>query len=57
VHHYERYAWIPVPIIFIIMAAVSGKYMTAGDYGGSGEIEAASCLSFGAAIVGFAIGA
>jgi len=30
--------------------------MTSGPWGGSGPIEAASCLSFGAAIVGFGLG-
>jgi len=56
VHLYERYSWIPVAIIFFIVLGLSAKYMDPGDFAGSGEIEAASVLSFGASIVGFGIG-
>jgi len=56
VHLYERYSWIPVAIIFFVVLGLSAKYMDAGDFAASGEIEAASVLSFGASIVGFGIG-
>lgn len=56
VHIYEKYSWIPVAVIFVIYAGEIGKFVTVGDWGGSGELEAANVLSFGAAIVGFGIG-
>lgn len=43
-------------IIFFVVLGLSAKYMDAGDFAGSGQIEAASVLSFGASIVGFGIG-
>ncbi len=56
VHLYERYSWIPVVIIFFISLGLSAKYMDSGPFAGSGQVEAASVLSFGAAIVGFGLG-
>lgn len=56
VHTYERYAAIIPAIIFIIMLGEGAKYMDTGAWGGSGPVEAASVLSFGASIVGFGIG-
>lgn len=56
VHLYERYSWIPIVIIFFISLGLSAKYMVSGPYAGSGPVEAASVLSFGAAIVGFGLG-
>lgn len=56
VHLYERYSWIPVVIIFFVSLGLSAKYMDSGPFAGSGEVEAASILSFGAAIVGFGLG-
>ncbi|KZS93398.1 hypothetical protein SISNIDRAFT_485652 [Sistotremastrum niveocremeum HHB9708] len=56
IHLYERYSWIPISIIFIIVLGLSAKYMEAGTWGGSGPVEAGSVLSFGASIVGFALG-
>lgn len=56
VHTYERYAAIVPAIIFVIMLGEGAKYMVTGPYGGSGPIEAASVLSFGASIFGFGIG-
>lgn len=57
VHYYEMIAWIPCFIIFLI---VLGQFAHSGDFEnipmGSGEGEAASVLSFGAAIFGFATG-
>ena len=56
VHLYERYTWLPVVIIFLISLGLSAKYMDSGPFAGSGPVEAASVLSFGAAVVGFALG-
>lgn len=56
VHAYEKYSWLPVLIILIVYAGFIGSSVTVGDWGGSGSAEAASVLSFGASIVGFAIG-
>jgi NCS1 nucleoside transporter family len=55
VHAIERYSSIPVFIIFIIMLGQAGRFME-GGYGGVGEGEAASILSFGGTIAGFAFG-
>lgn len=56
VHLYEKLVWIPVFVIFIIMAGETIPHMVTGPWGGSGSVEAASVLSFGAAIFGFGIG-
>lgn len=56
VHLYERYAWMPVVVIFIIALGLSAKYMDSTPFAGSGPVEAGSVLSFGARIVGFGPG-
>ncbi|TDL19282.1 hypothetical protein BD410DRAFT_774153 [Rickenella mellea] len=56
VHLYERYTWIPTAIIFLISLGLSAKYMTSGSFAGTGPVEAASVLSFGASVVGFGLG-
>lgn len=56
VHTYERWAAIIPAIIFVIMLGEGAKYMESGPWGGSGSVEAASVLSFGASIFGFGIG-
>lgn len=55
VHMIERYSSVPVFIIFIIMLGQAGRFMH-GGYGGVGEAEAASVLSFGGTIAGFSLG-
>ncbi|GAA6061008.1 hypothetical protein JCM10212_001064 [Sporobolomyces blumeae] len=55
VHAIERYSSIPVFIIFIIMLGQAGRFMK-GGFAGAGEAEAASVLSFGGTIAGFALG-
>ncbi|KAK9353843.1 permease for cytosine/purines, uracil, thiamine, allantoin-domain-containing protein [Lipomyces doorenjongii] len=57
VHIYEKWAWIPTFIIFLIVIArfkISGNF-TFGTLE-SGRIEAGNVLSFGAAVFGFATG-
>jgi len=56
VHAYERWAAVIPVIIFIIMLGEGAKYMVSGPWGGTGSVEAASVLSFGAAVCGFGIG-
>jgi NCS1 nucleoside transporter family len=57
VHTFEKYSWIPTFAIFIIVAVRMAK-SHAFDFGvsGSGPTEAASVLSFGGTIFGFAVG-
>jgi NCS1 nucleoside transporter family len=57
VHTYEKWSWIPVFIIFLILM---GEFIHMGAYSplprGSGKEEAGSVLSFAAAVFGFATG-
>ncbi|KAM0751475.1 hypothetical protein T439DRAFT_211182 [Meredithblackwellia eburnea MCA 4105] len=55
VHHFERWASVPVFIIFVIMLGEGGKYMTSAPMA-SGPVEAANVLSFGGTVAGFALG-
>lgn len=55
VHHFERWASVPVAIIFIILLGQAAPHMSAG-MSPPGEGTAAACLSFGATIAGFALG-
>lgn len=57
VHHFEKWAWIPNFIIFIIVAVRMGM-SHAFDFGTmrTGPLEAASVLSFGGTVYGFATG-
>lgn len=55
VHALERYASIPVFVIFIIILGQGSQYMN-GGYGGLGDGEPAAILSFGGTIAGFAFG-
>ncbi len=56
VHRYERYAWIPLAIIFVILAIVAGPHMAIVAPQASGMAEVASFVSFGGAVYGFATG-
>lgn len=58
VHGYERWSWIPVTIIFII---VLGCFAHSGQFNnmlpmGTGKAEAGAVLSFAASVFGFATG-
>lgn len=57
VHHFEKWAWIPNLVIFVIVAVRMAK-SHAFEFGsfGSGSVEAASVLSFGGTVYGFATG-
>ncbi|GAA5876977.1 hypothetical protein JCM16303_006356 [Sporobolomyces ruberrimus] len=55
VHAIERYSSIPVFIIFIIYLGQAGRFMQ-GGFTGAGSSEAASVLSFGGTVAGFALG-
>jgi NCS1 nucleoside transporter family len=50
---YERYAWIPSLIVFVIMLGVSGRHLTA--HSDLPPATARQILSFGSTITGFVI--
>src|SRR5947199_7406730 len=57
VHRYERYAWIPMAIMFAIMAIVAAPHFSiVASSNTSTAAEIAALLSFGGAIYGFATG-
>lgn len=56
VHRYERYAWIPTALIFVIMFVVAAPHFQIIPTPAFGAIEIASFVSFGGAIYGFATG-
>src|SRR5947209_10751927 len=56
VHRYERYAWIPMVIIFAIMLVVAGPKFSIVATPAFSIGALASFMSFGAAVYGFATG-
>lgn len=56
VQRYERYAWIPLAIVFIIIAITAAPHMHATATPAIKMAWFASWISYGGAIVGFAIG-
>jgi NCS1 nucleoside transporter family len=56
IHRYERYAWIPMAIIFFILVAVSAPKFIIPPTPALSVAELASFVSFGGAIFGFAVG-
>ncbi len=56
VHRYERWAWIPMAIIFIILFVVAVPHMKIIPTPAFGAAEIAGFISFGGAIYGFATG-
>ena len=56
VHRYERYAWIPMAIIFIVMLVVAGPHLSIVPTPAFGAAEIAAFFSFGGAVYGFATG-
>jgi len=56
VHRYERYAWIPMAIIFAIMLVVAGPHFKIIPTPALNAAEIAGFVGFGGAIYGFATG-
>ncbi|KAI0015225.1 purine-cytosine permease [Xylariomycetidae sp. FL0641] len=59
VHAYERYAWLPCFLVFVVAAAVFGRSGAFDAHTGTGKSPAAtagSVLSFAASVFGFATG-
>ncbi|HEX4206852.1 MAG TPA: cytosine permease [Ktedonobacteraceae bacterium] len=56
VHRYERYAWVPMAVIFIILAVIAGPQMRMVPTPAITVASIAGMISFGGAIYGFATG-
>jgi NCS1 nucleoside transporter family len=56
VHRYERYAWIPMALIFLILTVVAVPHMTVVPAPAMSLASVALMISFGGAIFGFATG-
>jgi len=56
VHRYERYAWIPMVVMFGIMLIVAAPHFSIVATPAFGAAEIAGLLSFGGAVYGFATG-
>src|SRR3989442_865693 len=56
VHRYERYAWIPMALIFAIMMVVAAPHFHAVATPAFGAAEIAAFITFGGTIYGFATG-
>ena len=56
VHRYERYAWIPMAIIFVIMTIVAAPHFQIIPTPAINAATIAGLISFGGAIYGFATG-
>lgn len=56
VQRYERYAWIPLAVVFIVIAVTAAPHMHATATPAIKMAWFASWISYGGAIVGFAIG-
>jgi NCS1 nucleoside transporter family len=56
VHKYERYAWIPMAVIFVIVAVIAGPHVQIVPTPAFKLTEWVAFLSFGAAVYGFATG-
>jgi NCS1 nucleoside transporter family len=56
VHRYERYAWIPIAVMFLILLIVAAPHFSAVSSQNTGGAELAAFIAFGGAIFGFATG-
>src|SRR6266516_3207053 len=56
IHRYERYAWIPMAIMFAIILVIAAPHFSAIPSHNAGLAEIASFVSFGGAVYGFATG-
>src|SRR5205807_4500995 len=55
-HRYDRYAWIPMAVIFASMLIVAAPHFSIVGTPAFGAAEIAGLLSFGGAVYGFATG-
>ena len=56
VHRYERYAWIPMVVMFVIILIIAGQHFSAIPSKNAGLAEVAAFITFGGAVYGFATG-
>src|SRR5579884_2064678 len=56
VHRYERWAWIPMAVIFALMLVVAGPKISTIPTPAFGIAEIAAFISFGGAVYGYATG-
>lgn len=56
VHRYERYAWIPMAIMFAILLVLAAPHFSAIPTQNAGLAEVAAFITFGGAVYGFATG-
>ena len=56
VHLYERYAWIPMAVIFLVLLFLGAPHFSAIASQNTGLAEVAAFITFGGAIYGFATG-
>ncbi len=56
VHRYERFAWVPMAVIFLIVAGIAGPHVHLVKTPAFKLAEWVAFLSFGAAVYGFATG-
>src|SRR5579863_3668082 len=56
VHYYERWAWVPMAIMFLIMMIVGAPHFAITATPAFGLSEVASFITFGGAVYGFATG-
>jgi NCS1 nucleoside transporter family len=56
VHGYERYAWIPMAIIFVILLVIAAPHFSAIPSQNAGLSELSAFITFGGAVFGFATG-
>src|SRR5947208_13717173 len=56
IHRYERYAWIPMAVIFFIQLGIAGPHLSIVPTPPFNIAEVASFVSFGGAVYGFSTG-
>lgn len=56
VHYYERWAWIPMAVMFLIILIVAAPHFSAVATKNAGLAEVAAFITFGGAVYGFATG-
>src|SRR5437763_6484330 len=56
VHRYERYAWIPMAVMFAIILVIAAPHFSAVPAQNAGLTEVAAFITFGGIIYGFATG-